>query len=127
MKMYNGGLIIAGLVIFLGLVTLPMWMNMGKADYKMPELKKVTKAKECVMPADEMRKNHMQLLNQWRDWALREGKRTYVSESGKEYNISLQNTCMDCHVSKKDFCDKCHTDAGVSPYCWECHTQPEGY
>ena len=29
------------------------------------------------------------------------------------------------HESKQDFCDSCHTYAGVSPNCWDCHNVPE--
>jgi hypothetical protein len=27
-------------------------------------------------------------------------------------------------VSKKQFCEECHTYASVKPYCWECHVVP---
>ncbi|BCS89438.1 sulfate reduction electron transfer complex DsrMKJOP subunit DsrJ [Pseudodesulfovibrio sediminis] len=127
MKMQNGFPIVAGLVIFIGLLCAPFVM--GKVvthEYKAPEIKMPVGEKECIESKEFMREQHMQLLNQWRDWALRDGKRTYTNHAGKEFTISLQNTCMKCHNNKADFCDKCHTDAGVSPYCWDCHVQPEG-
>jgi hypothetical protein len=127
MKMHYGAPIIVGLVIFIGALCAPFVV--GKAvtkTYKQPELKMPANEKECVESKEFMREQHMQLLNDWRDWALRDGKRTYTNHAGKEFTISLQNTCMKCHVSKADFCDKCHLDAGVSPYCWDCHVQPEG-
>jgi hypothetical protein len=34
------------------------------------------------------------------------------------------NTCMQCHTSKKKFCDTCHAYASVTPYCWDCHLAP---
>lgn len=126
MKLYNGGSILAGLIVFLGLVTIPLWFNVGAKAYSQPQVKLPAKEKECIESKEFMRKEHMQLLNDWRDWALREGKRTYVNSKGKEYTISLQNTCMKCHDNKAEFCDKCHNDQAVVPYCWDCHTQPEG-
>lgn len=128
--MYNGGKIIVGLIIFLGLLTFPFYYNMGKATVK-PEPKIDTpviqqlEVKQCVESKEFMRANHMQLVNDWRDSALRDGNRVYVSSSGKHYEISLQNTCMNCHSNKKEFCDRCHSYAGVKPYCWNCHIEPK--
>lgn len=126
MKLHYGGSILTGLVIFLGIVTFPLWFGVGSKAYSQPKLKLPVNEKQCIEPTEYMRKEHMHLLNEWRDWALRDGKRTYVSSSGKEYAISLQNTCMKCHTDRAEFCDKCHNDAAVSPYCWDCHIQPEG-
>ena len=39
--------------------------------------------------------------------------------------MSLQNTCMACHTSKKEFCDQCHNYANVTPFCWDCHVEPK--
>lgn len=126
--MHYGGKIIIGLLIFVGLLLSPFAYNAltVKASYKQPKLKLPAKEKECVESLEFMRTKHMELLDEWRDWALRDGKRVYVNHKGKEFEISLQNTCMDCHKNKAEFCDKCHADAGVSPYCWDCHIQPEG-
>lgn len=126
MKMHYGIPIIVGLVIFIGMLTAPFAIGTMTKKYKQPELKLPANEKECIESTEYMRKNHMQLLNHWRDWALRDGKRIYTNHAGKEYVISLQNTCMKCHTNKAEFCDKCHDDAGVSPYCWDCHIQPEG-
>jgi len=126
MKMHYGFPIIIGLVIFIGALCAPFAKGMVSGPYKQPELKLPANEKECIESKEYMRENHMALLNEWRDWALRDGKRTYTNHAGKEFKISLQNTCMKCHTNKADFCDKCHTDAGVSPYCWDCHIQPEG-
>lgn len=126
MKMHYGFPIIAGLVIFIGLLCAPFVL--GKAvtqEFKVPELAK-PKGKECIESKQFMREQHMKLLDDWRDWALRDGKRIYVNHKGEEFTISLQNTCMKCHTSMKDFCGKCHDAAGVSPYCWDCHITPEG-
>jgi len=124
--MQYGGKIITGLIVFIGLVTFPLAFNAGKAAYSQPKLKLPAKEKECLEATEFMRKEHMQLLDSWRDWALRDGLRTYVNAKGKSFPISLQNTCMKCHDNKAEFCDKCHNDAAVAPYCWDCHIQPEG-
>lgn len=126
--MYHGSKIIVGLIVFLGLVTFPLWSNLGKKTFEQPKLQLPPKsvATQCVEDTEWMRENHMQLLNHWRDWAIRDGKRVYVSQTNhKEYVISLQKTCMKCHVSKEQFCDKCHNAASVSPYCWDCHIAPK--
>jgi hypothetical protein len=117
------------LILFVFLFTLPFWYNLGKASKIIePELSlKAKQEKFCVESKDYMKANHMQLLDEWRDSVVREGKRHYIGKNGKEYkNLSLQNTCMDCHHNKKEFCDKCHNYVGVTPYCWTCHIEPKG-
>jgi len=125
--MYDGGKIIAGLIVFLGIVGFPFWYNAGSAGYKTPELKLPPKSKatECVQKTEWMRAEHMQLLDTWRDSVVRDGNRMYTTASGGHVEMSLQKTCMDCHDSKKEFCDKCHTAAAVDPYCWDCHIAPK--
>ncbi len=122
--MYDGGKIITGLILFVLLVTFPIWYNHGNAG-AVPKVELPKVAKECVLPASEMRTSHMQLLNEWRDKVLRTGDRSFDVKIGdKEYQKSLMNTCMQCHISKKKFCDKCHSYASVKPYCWDCHVAP---
>jgi len=125
--MYDRGKVTAGLIIFVVMVTFPFWYNHGKAA-PAPEIKlseKAKAAKECVRPKEFMTGQHMQLLDTWRDTVVRGGQRIYVNESGKEFNMSLSNTCLDCHGQKTEFCDKCHNYASVSPYCWDCHIDPK--
>jgi len=124
--MYDGGKIITGLVIFLVLVTFPFWSNVGQATYQRPELEKPKEAKTCVEPVDFMRGNHMQMLNQWRDFVVRDAERVYLSSDGRQFEMSLTKTCLDCHADKTKFCDRCHDSGSVRPYCWDCHIQPEG-
>ena len=115
--------IIIGLIIFIAIVTFPFWFNRGKAA-SAPEPKltdKAKAAKECVRPIEYMKPEHMQLLDVWRDKVVRDGERMYISGSGKEFDMSLSNTCLDCHSNKADFCDKCHDYASAAPYCWDCH------
>ena len=121
--------ILAGLVVFLAAITLPFWFNMGKAA-PAPELELTAKAKAaktCVMPTEFMKAEHMQLLDVWRHNVTRNGERAFVNAEGKLFNMSLSNTCLDCHSNKEQFCDRCHNYASVRPYCWDCHIDnPKG-
>ncbi|MCF8055492.1 MAG: sulfate reduction electron transfer complex DsrMKJOP subunit DsrJ [Desulfocapsa sp.] len=122
--MYNKGTIIPGLIFFVLFVTFPVWFQGLKAgDMPKPELPPGGE-KQCVMPADYMRANHMQLLNEWRDNVLRDGNREILEINGKKYPKGLQMACMECHSRKEKFCDSCHTYAAVDPYCWDCHLTP---
>lgn len=122
--MYDSGKIIPGLIIFVLLILFPIWYNHGDAGaVPSPELPK--DSEQCVRSVQEMRAKHMQLLNQWRDEVLRTGDRSFDVQIGeKKYQKSLMNTCMQCHASKKKFCDRCHTYSSVTPYCWDCHVAP---
>jgi hypothetical protein len=124
--MYDAGKVIIGIVIFLVLITFPVWYNIatGKATY-VPELEKASKGEQCVAETEYMKASHMDLLNQWRDDVVRQGERIYTDAKGNKYNMSLSHTCLDCHSSKKNFCDRCHDYMAVDPYCWECHIIPE--
>lgn len=123
--------VIIGFVVFFGF---PFFYNLGKANAR-PQVKVDTPAilewekehgkKECVEPKEFMRGGHMQMLNDWRDAVVRNGERVYINSKGTHFNISLQNTCMNCHSNKKDFCDQCHNYLGVKPYCWTCHIPPK--
>jgi hypothetical protein len=121
--MNDKGKIITGLIIFVVIVSFPFWFNRGKAA-SVPEpilTDKAKAAKECVQPKAFMKREHMQLLDVWRDSVVRDGKRIYVNSDGKEFDMSLSNTCLDCHSNKADFCDKCHDYTSATPYCWDCH------
>jgi hypothetical protein len=152
--MYDGGKIIAGLIIGVGLLLAPFFYNAGKAA-KAPEPEltpKAKEAKECVAPTTYMQRYHMQLLDDWRHSVVRSGERYYDTSKGtwhlrlwedlgyatadageraykmrdkKIYYKSLQVTCMDCHSNKSKFCDQCHNYMGVVPYCWDCHIEPK--
>ncbi len=116
--------ILAGLIVFLGIITFPIWYNTaGGTSAAAPELQKPAKGENCIYPAEYMRANHMEILMDWRDRVVRDNQRI-VTVGGKTYNMSLTGTCLDCHASKEQFCDKCHDYEGVSPYCWDCHVDP---
>ncbi|NWF76073.1 MAG: sulfate reduction electron transfer complex DsrMKJOP subunit DsrJ [Nitrospirae bacterium] len=130
--MYNGGKIIIGLLIFVGLVITPFLFSGEKATAKpdpkvnTPEILKLPESeRKCIESKEYMRSEHMKLLNQWRDWVVRDANALYTSTTGKQYKMSLQNTCMKCHSNKKDFCDQCHNYTAVKPYCWDCHIEPK--
>jgi len=129
--MYDAGKVLTGIVIFAVLVTFPFFLSAGKAGPKpdpkldTPAIQALGAEKQCVESKAFMKANHMQLLNDWRDNAVREGHRQYVGLGGKKYDISLQNTCMKCHSNKTKFCDECHNYMAVKPYCWDCHVAPK--
>lgn len=123
--MYDGGKIITGLIIFIALVTFPLWYTAaagGGGDR--PEPKLPAGEKKCVESKAFMKAWHMDLLNEWRDAVVRGGDRVYVATDGEKHNMSLTLTCMECHADKAAFCDACHNDVGVSPACWDCHVEP---
>ncbi len=133
--MNNAWKIVIGVVIgFVAVFGFPFYYNLGKANVA-PKLKYDTPAileyekehgkKECVEPKEFMAKEHMQLLNTWRDEVVRYGQRIYVNSRGESFHISLQNTCLNCHSNKKEFCDKCHNYLAVNPYCFSCHIVPK--
>jgi hypothetical protein len=125
--MYDPGKILTGLAVFLALLTLPFWYpavaGMAGAG---PEPVLPEDEKQCVESKEYMRNSHMDLLNRWRDAVVREGKITYVSESGAHHEMSLTKTCMKCHADKEQFCDKCHGYVSQELFCWDCHVVPQG-
>jgi len=122
--MYNKGLIVSGLAVFVLFVTFPIWFNgLDAGPLPKPELPPGGE-KECVAPAAEMRDSHMQLLNEWRDDVLRNSNRVAITVGGKEYQKGLQIACMQCHSNKEKFCDSCHEYTAVTPTCWDCHITP---
>jgi len=124
--MYDGGRILIGLVIFLAIVTSPMWYQLVQgAEKEPPELVYPANSKECVASAEQMRALHMDMLNEWRDDVVRRGDRNHIGPDGKVYDKSLSRTCMKCHSNKAEFCDQCHNYVDVSPYCWDCHVEPK--
>lgn len=123
--MYNAKYILPGLIVFLGVATLPFWYNVASGSSEgLPEIDPHSQELQCVLDAETMRSTHMQLLNGWREQVVREGKRVYTAPDGRQFTMSLTNTCLDCHESKQEFCDKCHSYAGVEPNCWSCHVDP---
>lgn len=124
--MHDAGKVIIGLIIFLLLVSSPIWYNLAKGEAgTAPQLEKASFGNECVRDSSYMVAHHMDLLNEWRDIVVRQGDRFETGSNGQVYERSLTNTCLSCHASKERFCDRCHTYMGVQPYCWDCHVVPE--
>ncbi len=124
--MRDRGLIVIGLAFFLILITLPLWYNRAAGTIaRAPELALPTGEKNCVAPVEYMRTSHMKLLTDWRDQVVREDARTFRAFDGRTYTKSLTGTCLKCHDDKEKFCDRCHTYAGVTVVCWDCHIDPK--
>ncbi|NIO21609.1 MAG: cytochrome C [Candidatus Aenigmarchaeota archaeon] len=122
--MYDGGKIIVGLIIFIALAAFPFYTNIGKTIELPSEL--VAEPDDMHVgniPIVNMRSAHMDLLDTWRDEVVRGGERFTVFDED-EYEKSIQNGCLGCHP-KQEFCDRCHSYAGVKPYCWDCHFPEE--
>jgi Zn-dependent metalloprotease len=129
--MYDGDKIVAGIVIFLILMTFPLWYNasMGKTGYiPKPKIepKILAEKKQCIEPKEYIRVKHMDLLKDWRESVVRRNIRVYEASDKKKYNMSLTKTCINCHSNKRDeFCNQCHNYMGVTNNCWDCHTHPK--
>jgi len=108
--MNDKGKIITGLLIFFIIFTFPFWYNRGKAaSVPEPVLSPAAKkAGVCVRSKDYIRVEHMQLLDDWRDTVVRDGKRTVTNKHGREFEMSLSNTCLECHDNKPELCDRYH-------------------
>ncbi len=125
---YNARPVLLGLFLFLGLCLLPVFLHWGES-YIGPEPvpPPADIAGTCVEPRPYMAANHMRLLLRWRETATRgtqRNRREYTATDGRVWPISLQNTCLACHADKERFCDVCHTEAAVTPDCWNCHFAP---
>jgi len=75
----------------------------------------------CIAPAQEMRRNHPDMLKHQRDITVHAGTRGA--------RVSL-NACIACHAnrsngsvlgSSRNFCQGCHEFAAVRLDCFECH------
>ena len=119
-----------GLVVFLALAAFPVWNRLFAAGaVTAPEVELPVNASRCVEAREYMISDHMDLLNQWRDAVVREGRTEYHSFSfpdDEPVTISLTGTCMGCHTSRDNFCTRCHDYANVAPTCWNCHVEPRG-
>jgi hypothetical protein len=129
--MYDENKVIPIIVVFVILVTFPLWYNLGKAVAK-PDPKIDTPViqqlpeKQCIEPKEAMKTTHMKILDEWRHEVVRtDFQRTFKAANGKEFEKSLQNGCMKCHSNKTQFCDQCHNYMQVKPFCWDCHIAPK--
>jgi len=103
-------------------VTAPVWWNaVTAAEVRAPQLVLPREQPGCVLPTGPMKTSHMELLNRWRDEAVRRGERVMTTWDGRVYRRSLTGSCLGCHTDKTTFCDRCHDYVAVTPYCWDCH------
>ena len=138
--MYDGGKILTGLIIGLGLLLSPFIYNAGKAA-KAPEPEltpKAKKANECVASKSFMRAWHMQLLDEWRNEVVRDDDRYYrPREVAREMRLDkhlldqwrhLVSDGTRHYIPKKDkvyykslqmTCMDCHSNK--TKFCDECH------
>lgn len=119
--------IVAGLVVFVGLVGLPFWYNVAAGtEPRLPAIERPKGEDRCILDAATMRREHMQLLADWREQVVREGRRDHVTADGRHYRRSLTGTCLGCHTDRQASCDRCHASLSVTPYCWDCHVETRG-
>jgi hypothetical protein len=124
---YDKDKIIIGIIIFLCLLTFPIWYLLCSGEVESKADPKVEiEETQCIESAQYMREHHMRMLADWKNLVVRENIRTYKASDGEVYQISLTETCMECHSNKEQFCDECHGYVGLEPYCWQCHNVPEG-
>jgi len=133
--MHDKGRIVLGLVLFLALITFPIWYNLvGGKESEPPTIELPPDETQCIADREYMRKEHMQVLMDWRDEVVRGNQRIYTAADGRRFPMSLSGTlrtedggsCMSCHANKANFCDRCHNYLAVTPYCWDCHVEPQG-
>src|SRR3989304_1924402 len=94
--MSDRGLIVGGLVLFLALVTLPLWFNVAAGTTsKLPELT-LPEGKDPFGTAEYMRASHMDLLMTWRDEVVRNQERTAGGLDGRPNANSTTGTCKPC-------------------------------
>ncbi len=91
----------------------------------LPPIPPPAKGDECVEPTDVMRRDHMRFLQHQRDDTVHGGIR------GAKHSLV---GCIDCHAqtdahgvaiavnAKGQFCESCHSFAGVRMDCFGCHT-----
>jgi hypothetical protein len=130
MKGNPGGLIGIGIgiAVFVLLATFPIWYAGGKSkpapliDLDTPAILSLPE-RQCVAPTAFMKARHMKLLDEWRNDVVRNNSRAYTSPDGRRFDKSLTKTCLQCHSNQEQFCNRCHNYAGVSPKCWDCHSE----
>jgi len=101
-------LILAGLTLFVGLVTTPSGTALSTEKRPSPLRRSNSLPGKAVRRATSyMRSSHMRLLEDWRNEAVRDGQRQFVAFNGKTYdknpNPHLRHAC---HTDRKEFCGR---------------------
>jgi hypothetical protein len=90
----------------------------------LPPIPPPAKGEECVEPTDVMRRDHMRFLMHQRDDTVHGGIR------GARHSLV---GCIECHAqtdakgvaiavnARGQFCESCHSFAGVRMDCFGCH------
>lgn len=90
----------------------------------LPVIPPAARGDACVEPTEIMRRDHMRFLMHQRDDTVHGGIR------GAKHSLV---GCIECHAqtdaqgvaipvdAKGQFCESCHTFAGVRMDCFECH------
>ena len=118
-----------GLSAFIVLITFPVWYGLAvgsSASPQPPTLQLPAGQTKCVQSKAWMLANHPRLLSDWRNAVVRQGTRDYVCAGGAHRQMSLTKTCIGCHGSAQQFCDRCHNYVNVSLNCWNCHVSSTG-
>ncbi|ROR32168.1 sulfur reduction protein DsrJ [Inmirania thermothiophila] len=91
----------------------------------LPEIVAPAVGPRCVLPAEQMRREHMELLRHQRARTVRQGIR------GERFSLRL---CIACHAGRDErgqpvsvaapgqFCESCHRYAAVRIDCFQCHS-----
>ncbi len=117
--MYKGGKIIASLIIFVALFTIPFFYNLGKANAG-PEINsEQLEYMQSIEPAIDMKASHPQLFDQWRDEFVRNGKTVYVNSQGQSFDMSIEKLAESDPTGQ--FCVSCHDYTAVTITCTSCH------
>lgn len=116
------------LLVVAAVMTFPFWYAYSGQEKASGPIVKPASG-ECIESADVMRRTHMKMLYQWRDEVVRSNppsQRDYVNSKGVHFNKSLTGTCMNCHTSREEFCDRCHETVSAKPNCFSCHNASPG-
>ena len=109
------------LLLLLFFVALPV---IADKNWRVNGNSKATKADACVAPVDEMRRNHMEMIEHQRDITVHQGIR--------KTDNSLHG-CIDCHANVDEqgshipvnaegqFCASCHGFVAAKLDCFSCH------
>jgi hypothetical protein len=118
----DGGRVVGGVAILLSVAAGPAWMGSAHG-VRIAGPATPRGSAGCVEARDDMRKNHPALLARWREQAVRLGERVQRTADGRRLPIDLTETCLGCHGTASDFCERCHAQVAVTLSCWQCHAQ----
>ena len=116
------GKVVGGIAIAAVVAAGPLWVGAVRGARSEPAVPP-SGTGQCIEPKDSMRRNHPALLSSWREQAVRLGQRTHRTTDGRDVRIGLAETCLGCHGEASKFCERCHTQVGVTLSCWQCHPQ----